>query len=366
MNPIHPLARTSLSRLKHLDPVLRAQRQKTAMIDAHSSINPYGGEYAHYPALGEEDLRAKYIDFLQTESRDRDGDAAGAPLTPENVLFTPGSGAALELVFRAFLDPARGDQICITSPAFQLYAHQAGLLDVGVVDVRLRGQDFDALDFDGIAAAAARVTFLCSPNNPIGTSLPLQAIRKVLARARGIVVVDEAYIEFARQGSAANLVAEFPNLIVTRTFSKAWGVAGVRAGAAIADPMIIRTLSLVQLPFSFSMAARRALGQKLADPASVLKTVALLNSHKGRLAASLAQLPVVRKVFPSDANFLLVEVLDGNDVYEQLIQHGVLVTHAGWALPNALRVSIGTHADCEKLAASFRQISETLPELKEA
>jgi histidinol-phosphate aminotransferase len=329
------------------------------MVDAHSSINPYGGEYAHYPSVDTEELRAKYVDFLQAECRERHGDDAGTLLTPENVLLTAGSGAALELIFRAFLDPAQRDQICITSPAFQLYAHQARLMDLGIVDVPLQGQHLDTLHLDGIAAASAKVTFLCSPNNPIGTSLGLRAIQEVLERAQGIVVVDEAYIEFARQGSAASLAPRYPNLIVTRTFSKAWGLAGVRAGAVIADPLVIRTLSLVQLPFSLSAAAKRALEQKLADPAPVRETVAVLVASKHRLAEQLAQIAVVRRVFPSDANFLLVEVPDGNDVYERLIQHGFLVSRAGWAVPNTLRLSIGTEADCEKLATCFEHISAT-------
>jgi histidinol-phosphate aminotransferase len=359
MNSLHPLARTSLSRLEPLDPILRARRHQTAMVDAHSSTNPYGGEYAHYPSVDTEALRAGYVAFLQAECRDRQGDGVGTSLTRENVLLTAGSGAALELIFRAFLDPGQRDQICITSPAFQFYAHQARLMDLGIVDVPLRGQHLDTLHLEGIAAASAKVTFLCSPNNPVGSTLTLQAIQQVLERANGIVVVDEAYIEFAKQGSAASLVVGYPNLIVTRTFSKAWGLAGVRAGAVIADPLVIRTLSLVQLPFSLNAAARLALEQKLADPAPVLETVAVLNASKRRLAEQLAQIAIVRKVFPSDANFLLVEVADGNDVYERLIQHGLLVTHAGWAVPNTLRLSIGTEADCQKLATCFAQISAT-------
>lgn len=359
MNSLHPLARMSLSRIDCLDPIVRARRHQSSMVDAHSSINPYGGSYAHYPSMDTADLCAKYTDFLRAEYRERLGDSVAPLLTAENILLTPGSGAALELVFRAFLDPAQRDQVCITSPAFQLYAHQARLLDLGVVDVPLLGPNLDMLNVDGIAGAAAKVTFLCSPNNPIGTTLPLAAIEQVLVGAKGIVVVDEAYIEFSKQCSAAALVLGYPNLIVIRTFSKAWGLAGVRAGAVIADPLVIRTLSLVQLPFSLSAAATLALDRKLADPVHVIETVAILNVNKRRLAEQLARISVVRKVFPSDANFLLVEVSDGTEVHERLIQLGILTTHAGWAVPNTLRLSIGTEAECEKMARCFTEIAAT-------
>ncbi len=354
----HPLARESLFQIQELDPVRRARQERGhggRMVDAHSSINPYGGAYARYPAGNGEDVRAAYVAYLAAETQARGGDPG--PLTPDHVLLTPGSAAALELVFRAFLDAARGDRIGIASPAFPLYAHAARLAGLGVVEVPLHHPELDTFDVDALVRAAPRVSFLCSPNNPTGLCLTQPLIRAMLERSSGIVVIDEAYIEFAAQPSAIALVCEFPNLIVTRTFSKAWGLAGVRVGAVIASPAVVRTLGLVQLPFAVSQAAELALRDKLAEPARMLETVAVLNGSKHRLARRLAELPIIQRVHPSDANFLLVEVARADEVYDQLRRHGILVNHTGWALPDTLRISLGTEADCEQLVAGFQQIA---------
>jgi histidinol-phosphate aminotransferase len=249
--PPHPLARGCVRALSAPEPLLRdAQLGRAGIADLVSNTNPIaGGPLAHYPRAIPIELQARFAAFLAT-------DGGEADIRAENVMFTEGSSAAIDLLVRTFCEPGR-DRVCVCTPTFPLYERAASAAGVDVVPVALGGAQFERLDVDGLVAAAPKLTFVCSPNNPVGTSPVAADLEAVLRSLPGFVIVDEAYVEFAGRPSAVALTTRFPRLVVLRTFSKAWGLAGVRAGAAIGERGVLDTLRLVQPPYAFGRPAQQ-------------------------------------------------------------------------------------------------------------
>ena len=202
-----------------------------------------------------------------------------------------------------------------------------------------------------IQAIAAKLTFICNPTSPVGSLIGLEEIRAVAERAQGIVVVNEAYIDFSFGESAISLVRDSQNLAVLRTFSKAWGLAGLRIGAVIAAPPILHTLRIVQDPFAFDTAAQRAVTEKLGAIDQLLDWITTIRAERERMASELARLPVVRRVYPSHTNFLCVTVWLPQDVIKCCLAADVLVTDVTDQVPDSIRISIGSRADNERIQA---------------
>ncbi|MGV9883078.1 aminotransferase class I/II-fold pyridoxal phosphate-dependent enzyme [Streptomyces sp. NPDC003006] len=235
-----------------------------------------------------------------------------------------------------------GEPVCVTPPTFELYAHFARLLRLPVVEAPLRGDDLSGLDTERILAADPRVTILCDPNNPVGTRLDRARVVDLVTRTRGLVVIGEAYVEFSEHPSYAGLVARHDNLIVLRTLSKAWGLAGARCGIALARPGIVDALRRVQVPFGFTDASQRAVRDRLTNSRRALAAMRLIRAERDRMAAALAGHPAVERVFPSEANFLLVRLHRHERVMAQLRDAGIIVADTGRLVPATCRVSIGT------------------------
>jgi histidinol-phosphate aminotransferase len=192
-----------------------------------------------------------------------------------------------------------------------------------------------------ILAADPRVTILCDPNNPVGTRLDPEQVHELIARTQGLVVIDEAYVEFSDKPSYAGLVAGHDNLIVLRTLSKAWGLAGARCGIALAQPGIIEGLRRVQVPFGFTDASQHAVRERLVDVRRVRDSIGHILTERDRMAALLAEHPTVDRVFPSQANFLLVRLHKHEQVMDRLRAAGILVADVGRLVPGTCRISIG-------------------------
>jgi histidinol-phosphate aminotransferase len=334
---LHPLARPSLHKLK-LPGVYG--RREPPRIDLGSNTNPYAGPPGTYPEIVPRALSERYREWL--------AESEGIKLGDEQLIFTVGSSGALTLLLDAFAEPGR-DRICVTPPTFPMYAHWAISRDVEVVAVPLAGADLDRLEVDRIIAAAAKLTILCSPGNPVGSPLRREQVEELLARTQGIVVVDEAYWDYSGERSWIGDLARHPHLVVLRTFSKAWGLASVRAGVALAHPSVIRALRLVLSPFSLSTPAIQGVHGRLARANEVQAEVRRTQVEREWLREALGQIPGVTKIFKSSANFLLVRFGEAGPVLERLDKAGIAVGDARAVVAECLRVTLGKREENEEL-----------------
>jgi histidinol-phosphate aminotransferase len=278
------------------------------------------------------------------------------------LLVGRGSDEAIDLLVRSFCR-AGEDAVLVCTPTFGMYALAARIQGARLLDVPLRASEGFALDVSGVLARctpAVKLVFLCSPNNPTGNLLSeaaILAIADALA-ARALVVVDEAYIEFAGRESLAQQVRRRPQLAVLRTLSKAHGLAGVRCGTLIADPEVIALLRKVIAPYAIPQLALEALLALLEPPqlAAMRERIAVVRAERERMREALARLPGVTHVWPSDANFLLAQFTDATAALERARAACLLVrdTRAYPGLPHALRITVGTAPQNEQLLEAWR------------
>lgn len=269
----------------------------------------------------------------------------------DRCLVTRGSDEGIDLLLRTFCRAGR-DAILITPPTYGMYIVAAGIQNAAVVTVPLvREQNF-ALDADAVlkgVTPAVKIVFLCSPNNPTGGLLERAAVMKVVRAlaGRAIVAVDEAYVDFSGQPSLAVEIPANPNLVILRTLSKAFGLAGARVGTTIADPAVIAVLQKVIAPYPIPspvlVAALAALTP--GGLAAARQSVATLVAERTRLAAALAQLPVVKQVWPSDANYVLIAVPDAAKAMAAARNTGVIWRDRSKDVPNTIRITVGTAAE---------------------
>ena len=278
-----------------------------------------------------------------------------APLTAAHVWAANGSNEIQQQLLQAFAGPGR--TVLGFTPGYSMHPLLAAATGAAWVPAR-RGDDFD-LDPADAAEQVARVrpdvVFLCSPNNPTGTALPPQVLAAVLAAAPGMVVVDEAYAEFARPGtrSALTLLPDHPRLVVTRTMSKAFAFAGARVGYLAAHPAVVQAVQRVRLPYHLSTLTQAAARAALAHARALLATVAAVKEQRDRIVATLRGMGL--RVAPSDANFVLFGVFaDQKAVWRALLDHGVLVRDVG--LPGWLRVTAGTPAETDAFLAALADV----------
>ncbi len=269
-------------------------------------------------------------------------------VAPAQVLVTRGSDEGIDLLLRTFCRAGQ-DAILITPPTYGMYVVAAGIQGARVVTVPLiREKDF-ALDAAAVLQSATpgvKLVFLCSPNNPTGNLLDragvLSLVRSLAGRA--VVVVDEAYVDFSGRPSLAAEVAAHPNLVILRTLSKAYGLAGARVGTTIADPAVIAVLQKVIAPYPVPAPVLAAALAALtpAGLAAARASVDLLVAERARLAAAMVKLPAVKRVWPSDANYLLIEVADSALTMAAGRAAGVVWRDRGKDVPNHIRITIGT------------------------
>lgn len=276
---------------------------------------------------------------------------------PEQVLAGRGSDEGIDLLTRAFLRPGR-DAALICPPTFGMYAVATRIQGAAVVEVPLRADAAFALDEPAVFAAlspAVRLLFLCMPGNPTGAALDPRVLERLLARTAesAIVVIDEAYAEFASAPSFASRLAEFPNLVVLRTLSKAYALAGARIGAVIAAPELIALLRRIVPPYAIATPAAEAALSALAPAnlAEAAERIAALRRARGMLAAGLAALPLVSRVWPSEANFLLVESPEPAELMRRARAAGFLLRDfsRGRHTPGCLRITVGSAEQNDRL-----------------
>jgi histidinol-phosphate aminotransferase len=273
-------------------------------------------------------------------------------VAPSQLLVTNGSDHAIQLILRAFLAP--GDRLQVIDPSFPIYAHVARTLGADLIQVPLESDfAFSAEAYIAAMASAPRLCVLVNPNNPTGTLIPRDCIRAVAAAARDLpLIVDEAYYEYGGT-TAVSLVADFPNIVVTRTFSKAFGLAGLRLGYIVAHPDVVRQLRKLRLPFDVNAFAVGAATGHLADLSGMRRYVReILSESKPKMLEFLAQCGV--KSFPSAANFVLVELPRRDLVVQGLRDRGVLVAPLSHPrLSSAVRIAIPIPEQLPRFQAAF-------------
>ena len=299
----------------------------------------------------------RYPDPLQLDLKDALSKIKGVPI--ENTFLGNGSDEAIDLLFRAFCNPGK-DNVIILPPTYGMYEVSANINDVEIRKVNLL-PNFQ-LDLEGIAEAIdanTKLIFICSPNNPTGNSIIRTDIETILANFKGLVVIDEAYINFAKQRTFIQELTEYPHLVVLQTFSKAWGLAGLRLGMAFASSMIIDILNKVKAPYNISQSTQDLALAALQNIGQVNDWIKTTVAEREHLAQLLLDLPMVNKVYPSDANFILVEVTDANATYDALVDRGIIVRNRAKVTlcEGCLRITVGTPSENEILLSALKSLT---------
>lgn len=318
--------------------------QPEIFLDANE--NPYNNGINRYPDPHQKALKAKVAEIKG--------------ISADSLFIGNGSDEAIDLVYRVFCVPGASNAVSI-APSYGMYEVAAAMNDIEFRKVQLR-PDF-SMDTEAMLSAAdskTRLMFICSPNNPTGNSFPVEQIEDILERFGGVVVLDEAYIDFSVRPSLTSLVKRYPNLIVLQTLSKAWGMAGLRIGLAIADPAVIALMSKVKYPYNINVLAQKMALMKL-DEAAKDKAVAEIVGQRFRLEKELAKCPEVKGIYSSDANFLLVRFENPDEVYERLLAGGVIVRNRSKVsgCEGRLRITVGTPVENDRL---LRLLSSSVAE----
>ena len=283
---------------------------------------------------------------------------------PEELLVTRGSSEAIDLVIRTFCRAGK-DGVLVTSPSFSMYKHYAAVQGATSIEVATQPERDFEIDVDDILAAcddSTRLMFLCSPNNPTGTTLPRNDLLRLL-EARGdqsVIVVDEAYVEFGDKPSVTDLLPRFDNLLVLRTLSKALGFAGARCGAVAGPQPVIQMLAAVQAPYALATPVVECVEDALQDDQleSSVEVVSEIIAERERLVAAFDNYEFICKVWPSDANFLLVRVDDAPRVMRRCAELKVLLRHFGGDLEDCIRISVGSPTDNDQLLHALDTIKD--------
>lgn len=337
---IHPKARPLISRLPLPTPIQKYFSNLDWEIDLSNNTNPYGGSFSEYPDVKQNSLKRLYLDTILSINP---SPVTHLALGLENVLFTAGSMEGIDLILRTFSEP-KEDLVCVTSPSFSAYTHWALIHGIRLQTMPLLGDNLDYLDIETILKINPKMMFICNPNNPTGTKITPNTIETLCHSMNGFVVVDEAYIEFSDISSSIFCLSKYKNLIVLRTFSKAWGLAGIRCGAIIADKSVINTLRYVQLPFSISSPSQKSVIARLQNPKSTFESWQKIKESRDKLVEELSMLKGVSKVFVSDTNFMMVVLKNFSQTIRLLSQKKIHVLDCSSSFPNAIRVSVGTES----------------------
>jgi len=329
------------------------------------SLKPYScardefkGEASVYLDANENPMNApynRYPDPLQWTLKEKI--ARMKHVRPEQIMLGNGSDEPIDLVFRVFCEP-KEDNVVAIEPTYGMYKVCA---DINNVEYRkaFLSEDF-TLDADRVLATVnekTKVIFLCSPNNPSGNLLNRSEMLKIVENFSGILVIDEAYIDFSSEKSWLEELNKFPNIIVLQTFSKAWGLASVRCGMAFASEEIIAYFNKVKYPYNVNLLTQNFVSEQLNHEERKNEWVKMLLEQRDFLAKELKNIPFIEKVYPTDANFLLVKVPDANAVYQQLVEKGIIVRNRNTVslCQGGLRITVGTLEENQTLIKELKK-----------
>ncbi|MBO5917053.1 MAG: histidinol-phosphate transaminase [Bacteroidales bacterium] len=321
----------------------RDEFEGEASVYLDANENPYNAPYNRYPDPLQKALKEKI--------------AALKGMRPEQIFLGNGSDESIDLAFRAFCEP-RLDNVLAIAPTYGMYKVCADINDVAYREHSLDADfQFKAEDLLARCDEHTKLIFLCSPNNPTGNSLCSSEIVKVIENFQGLVMLDEAYIDFSSQDSFCFLLDKYPNLVIFQTFSKAWASAGLRLGMAFASPEIIAVYNKVKYPYNVNLQTQQLMLAHLQEPQRIQAWVTELIEQRSFLQQALAALSIVQHIYPSDANFLLVKVDDADAMYQYLVAQGIIVRNRNRVrlCEGCLRITVGTADENAALMAAMQQ-----------
>src|SRR5688572_5440868 len=297
----------------------------------------------------------RYPDPHQWKLKYRISEIKGVP--PQNIFIGNGSDECIDILYRGFCNPGK-DNVIICPPTYGMYEVSAGVNDVEIRKARLL-DDFqlDLIHLENLADENTKLIWICSPNNPTANSFNREDIETVLNNFDGIVVIDEAYINFSRQKSFIQELTEYPNLVVMHTLSKAWGLAALRLGMAFASEDIIAVFNKIKPPYNIGQATQELVLLALENVTEVNQFIKQLVAQKATLVKELTKMPFVEKVFNSDANFILVKVKDATKLYDYLTKNEIVIRNRTRDVlcENCLRITIGTPEENLQLLNSLKR-----------
>jgi histidinol-phosphate aminotransferase len=305
--------------------------------------NPYNTRLNRYPDPKQKQLKQKISE--------RTG------IGYSNIFLGNGSDEAIDLITRAFCTPGT-DKIMIHPPTYGMYQVAAQTNDNDVVKVNLTPEfELDVNEILKQAKNNVKVFFICSPNNPTGNTFKIKDIERLLREMNAIVVIDEAYVNFSDKPSWTNRLREFPNLIIMQTLSKAWGLAGIRLGMAFASERIVEVLTNIKLPYNLNVLTQETALEILNNIEDYNKKVSTIKSERAKLISELNKIAVVKKVFPSDGNYILCRFNNASATYDYLVKNGIIVRNRSSQLycENCLRITVGTPEDNIKLIKKLNE-----------
>jgi histidinol-phosphate aminotransferase len=343
MKQIKDLVRQNIYNLKPYS-CARDEFKGEASVFLDANENPLNNPYNRYPDPLQIELKKKIAQIKNVRS--------------SQIMLGNGSDEPIDLIVRIFCEPKQ-DNIVAIAPTYGMYEVCANVNDVEYRKVLLN-EDF-SLNANLVLEAiddCTKVVFLCSPNNPTGNLLNRNEILKIINGFQGIVVIDEAYIDFASEPSWLNDLDNYPNLIVLQTFSKAWGLAAVRCGMAFASEEILSYFNKVKYPYNVNLLTQNFVEKELSYEERKKEWVKMLLDERDNLIQELKKLSIVKSVFPSDANFVLVKVTDAKFIYTALMNKGVIVRnrHSVQLCGNCLRITVGTQDENAVLIAELKKI----------
>ena len=315
-----------------------------AMVFLDANENPFNAPYNRYP------------DPLQRELKDKI--AVIKNCKAEQIFLGNGSDEPIDLLFRAFCEPGK-DNIVSIDPTYGMYQVAADINNIEVRKVKLKEDySFVAKELLDAADENTKLAFVCSPNNPTANLMDKAEMLQLIENFQGLVVVDEAYIDFAPGASLLAELDKYPNLVILQTFSKAWGMAGIRLGMAFASPEIIRIFNKIKYPYNINILTQKKALELVQQEADKNAWVELLISERSKLAEQLKSFPFVVKIYPSDANFLLVKMHDARGIYEFLVENGIIVRDRSKVIlcDDSLRITVGSPEENEILIEKINEL----------
>jgi histidinol-phosphate aminotransferase len=340
---INKLVRLNVLKLKPYSSA-RDDFKGNASVFLDANENPYPSDYNRYPDPHQRKLKEKIASIKNIKT--------------EQIFLGNGSDEPIDLLIRAFCEPGQ-DNVLIPQPTYGMYTVSADVNAVTIKTITLTS-DFD-VDLEATRNAwdeKTKLLFLCSPNNPSGNLLSMDRIKTLLSEFTGLVIVDEAYIDFTDYKGFVPLLNEFPNLVILQTLSKAWGLANLRLGMCFASKEIISVLNKIKPPYNINGITQSIALNKLEQVAQKNKSVSEIIAERELVKIELSKIPTVKKVYPSQANFLLVKIDSAKDVYQKLTTRGIVLRDRSNVIlcDDCLRITIGTSQENKTLIEELKKL----------
>ena len=304
--------------------------------------NPFG-KLNRYPDPYQRDLKAAI--------------SKNKGISEEKIFLGNGSDEIIDLCYRVFCNQGKDKALTFT-PTYGMYEVSASVNDIKIIKVPLN-ESFQ-IDIEKtkpwLADNNVKLIFICSPNNPTGNCMEISDISYIISNFNGIVAIDEAYIDFTEKPSFIEMIDKYPNLIVMQTFSKAFGLAAARVGMAFSNPAILQYFNKLKPPYNISTINQKAALRKLEKAVEFKSQVLKIKNEKERLNSDLKKLKITEKVYPSDANFILVKVSNATLIYNSLIDKHIIIRNRTSVINNCLRITVGTHTENNKLINALKTI----------